>query len=56
MQGCPLWVLAVSKRFDLREAALGEVATRIDFLSLNYTLIAVMSGWMPMMFMTRVRL
>jgi hypothetical protein len=34
---------------------LGEVAMRGHF-SADYALIAVMSGWTPMMFMTRVRL
>ena len=28
----------------------------LDFLGLHYALIAAMSGWIPMMFITRVRL
>ena len=52
---CPVWVLAVSKRF-------GEVGIerRGDlncfFASFDYALIAAISGWIPMMFITLVRL
>jgi hypothetical protein len=32
------------------------VEKRLHFLGVLYALITAMSGWMPMMFMTRVRL
>ena len=52
----PLWVLAVSKRFTAWSlTGLGAVAMR-GFAGSNYALIAAMSGRMPMMFITRVRL
>ena len=52
---CPSWVLAVSKRFAGRIWNLGRVSMR-GFFGPDYALIAAISGSMPMMFMTRVRL
>jgi hypothetical protein len=51
----PRWVLAVSKRFPGRVWNLGGVLMR-GFFGPDYAPIAAISGWMPMMFMTRVRL
>jgi hypothetical protein len=39
-----------------RNTGSSKLARRVDFPDRYYALIAVMSGWMPMMFMTRVRL
>jgi hypothetical protein len=52
---CPLWVLAVSKRFAGKSWNLSEMGCDC-FSGFDYALIAAMRGWMPMMFITRVRL
>ena len=44
------------KTFCRKRSELGEVATRAIFPDLDYARIAAMSGWIPMMFITRVRL
>jgi hypothetical protein len=53
---CQLWVLAVSKRFARKSLGRGGVAMRAAFSGFDYARIAAISGWMPMMFITRVRL
>jgi hypothetical protein len=47
--------LAVSKRFGVR-VGTERVATGASFFDLDYALIAAVSGWIPIMFITRVRL
>src|SRR5277367_2244686 len=54
-QQIPFRVLVVQKRPDWMRRKLGKVAMR-DCFGLDYALIAAMRGWMPMMFITRVRL
>jgi hypothetical protein len=49
-QQVPLRVLVVQKCPDWMRRKLGKVAMR------DYAFIAAMTGWMPMMFITRVRL
>ncbi len=44
------------KTFCLARSEKGKVATRANFSCFDYARIAAISGWMPMMFMTRVRL
>ena len=44
------------KTFCRKRSELGEVATQAVFPDFDYALIAAMSGWAPMMFITRVRL
>ncbi|HTE77966.1 MAG TPA: hypothetical protein VK653_14715, partial [Xanthobacteraceae bacterium] len=41
------------KTFCRKRSELGEVATQAVFPDFDYALIAAMSGWTPMMFITR---
>jgi hypothetical protein len=45
----------VKTLYGMERNDLSAVAMRV-FAGLGYALIAAMSGWMPMMFITRVRL
>jgi hypothetical protein len=49
---CPFWALAVSKHF----AAKAWDEAGFCFSGFDYAWIAAISGWMPMMFITLVRL
>jgi hypothetical protein len=53
---CPLWVLAVSKRFAAEVWDEAGLRCELLFPAFDYARIAAISGWMPMMFITRVRL
>ena len=44
------------KTFSCKRSELEEVATRAVFPDFDYALIAAISGSMPIMFITRVRL
>ena len=48
------WVLVVYKRFG--EGSLSGLGEGHGISGFDYALIAAMSGWVPMMFITRVRL
>jgi hypothetical protein len=52
----PLWVLAVSKRFAAEVWDEAGLRCELLFPAFDYARIAAISGWMPMMFITRVRL
>jgi len=51
-----LWVLAVSKRFAAEVWDEAGLRCELLFPAFDYARIAAISGWMPMMFITRVRL
>jgi hypothetical protein len=53
---CSDWVLVVSKLFETIVDSATLTAGRTYSPGLGYALIAAMSGWIPMMFITRVRL
>ena len=52
----PNWVLVVSKLFETRVDSATLAAGRTYSSGLGYALIATMSGWIPMMLISRVRL
>jgi hypothetical protein len=52
----PEWVLVVSKRFGPEVGTERRGDLNCFFASFGYALIAAISGWMPMMFITLVRL
>jgi hypothetical protein len=55
LAACLFRVLAVSKRFTAK--AWDEAGLNASWFSgFDYARIAAISGWMPMMFITRVRL
>ena len=51
-----LRVLAVSKRFAAEVWDEAGLRCELLFPAFDYARIAAISGWMPMMFITRVRL
>jgi hypothetical protein len=53
---CLLRVLAVSKRFAAEVWDEAGLRCELLFPAFDYARIAAISGWMPMMFITRVRL
>jgi hypothetical protein len=54
-QSAALGLGRVKTLLSAERSGLGEVAVHGHF-GLDYARIAAMSGWIPMMFMTRVRL
>jgi hypothetical protein len=44
------------KTFCRKKSELCEVPMRVAFFDFDYARIAAISGWIPMMFITRVRL
>ena len=53
---CPTRVLAVSKPFAAEVWDEAGLRCELLFPAFDYARIAAISGWMPMMFITRVRL
>ncbi len=55
---CPMSDMGLGrvKTFCWKRSELCEVAMRAVFSDFDYARIAAISGWMPMMFITRVRL